>query len=119
MSPAKLLVMASAAVLGNACGETGMEPSGAGWDRSVWDRGRGVAEQPNPRLDLASSVDEAGVVPGAPRDRVRALLGAPDRPGDTQDVWYLGRNDLAPELLSLVVEYDAEGRVSRVDQRRS
>jgi hypothetical protein len=97
----------------------GMEPGGAGWDRSAWDQGRGVAEQPNPRLDMASSVDDAGVVPSASRDRVRALLGASDRPGVSQDVWYLGRSDLAPELLSLVVEYDAENRVIRVGQRRS
>ena len=96
-----------------------MMPGGAGWDRSVWDRGRGVAEQPNPRLGLAFSVDDAGVVPGASRDRVLALLGAPDRPGVSQDVWYLGRNNLAPELLSLVVQFDAEGRMIRVGQRRS
>lgn len=96
-----------------------MEPSGAGWDRATWDRGRGVADQPNPRLDLASSLGDAGVVPGASRDRVRTLLGPPDRPGVSEDLWHLGRNDLAPELLSLIVEYDVQGQVVRVAQRRS
>lgn len=98
---------------------TACESDGMNFDKARWESGRGIAREKNPRLDLAGAAIEAGVKVGARRQSIRALLGEPDKSFPEVDYWYLGRNDMAPEVLEFVVDYDPSGIATRVYQRRA
>jgi hypothetical protein len=89
-----------------------------GFDRAGWARGAGNYDGANVRLDMVSSAREAGVGVGAPRDKIRELLGQPDSTGPETDIWYLGRSDHAVDFLQLRIRYDARGLASSVDEVR-
>ena len=87
------------------------------FDRTVWDQGRGNYGDRNPRLNMVSAAEEAGLVEGRARADVLALLGEPDATRPGRDQWYLGRSDLSPDYQRLVVTYDAGGQVAEVAVR--
>lgn len=110
------IMMASAATLVIA---SGCEGAGMNWDKASWDQGRGVYDGANPRLDMATKLEAAGIRAGTSRAEVRDLLGEPDRKGETSDNWYLGRDNLAPDIIVLKVMYDQRRAVTGVEQVRS
>jgi outer membrane protein assembly factor BamE (lipoprotein component of BamABCDE complex) len=57
-----------------------------GFDKEKWASGKGNYSGKNPRTDMVSDAEAAGVKVGATRAQVRDLLGAPDY--TTLDVYY-------------------------------
>ncbi|MFS0737600.1 hypothetical protein ABC347_11165 [Sphingomonas sp. 1P06PA] len=96
-----------------ACGGTGMA-----FDKAAWAAERGNYDGENRRGAMVSDLDEAGIVPGASRDQVRALLGDPDSHGPEADIWYLGRSATGPTFENYRVDYDPAGRVKAATVRR-
>lgn len=92
------------------------------FDKARWDSGAGNYDGKNPRLELVSSLGAAGLVIGAPRTTVHRLLGAPDAPSVTDknaEGWYLGRNDMAPDFLTLTIRYDDKDKVTAIKTNNS
>lgn len=97
-----------------ACGGTGMT-----FDKAAWAAERGNYDGESRRGAMVGALDDAGVVPGATRDQVRALLGEPDSSGPEADIWYLGRSGTGPSFENYRVGYDKAGRVTDAAVRRS
>lgn len=91
---------------------------GTTFDKAAWDNGRGQYDTKNPRLDLVEPARDAGVRVGTRREAIRAILGTPDDEATEADLWFLGRDDLAPNVRLLVVDYDASGVATRVINRK-
>lgn len=87
------------------------------FDAPRWAAERGNHDRKSVRLNMVASLDTAGVVVGASRTKVRAALGPPDGDGAREDIYYLGRNDMAPDYLVLAIAYTADGRVARMATR--
>ena len=85
------------------------------FDAERWRQGRGVFDDDNPRREMLDDIDRAGIDVGTARERVRALLGAPDAMVDGAEIYFLGRAAYAPEQHQLVILYDAAGIVERFD----
>lgn len=88
-----------------------------GFDRARWEEGRGKIGDRNPRAEMVDEAVAAGLRPGAARERVRELLGAPDAEDSGGDLYYLGRQRWAPELHSLHIYYDEQGVVTLIEVR--
>lgn len=88
-----------------------------GFDAQRWAAERGNHDRASARLGMVASLDTVGVVPGASRAEIHATLGPPDAGDERGDIYYLGRNDMAPDYLVLAVDYGADGRVGRVAKR--
>ena len=100
------LVLAFALAMGCA------DPS---FDVERWRQGEGVFDDENPRREMLDDIDRAGIVVGAGRERVRALLGVPDAITDGAEIYFLGRAAYAPEQHQLVIQYNAAGIVKHID----
>ena len=111
MTSVRTILIACLFVVG--CGGKAM------FDSAKWATGRGIAEGENVRLGMTADLPAAGVVPGAMRERVHALLGQPDRTVDGRDVYDLGRGSYAPDYETLVIHYDGSGKVLKIVQRQS
>ncbi|TRW16997.1 hypothetical protein [Glacieibacterium frigidum] len=90
----------------------GLAACSPGFDAPRWAAERGNATGVNARLDMVASLGSVGVAVGTSRPRVRAALGLPDGEGPREDIYYLGRNDMAPDYLVLAIGYTAGGRVA-------
>lgn len=89
------------------------------FDSASWRKERGNATGESARSAMAASLDGAGVVVGATREKVRDLLGPPDGSDKDGDLYFLGRSDLAPDYETLTIRYGPEGRVVAVDKAQS
>ena len=98
---------------------TGCEGDSLVFDSAKWATGRGVVEGENIRLGMIADLPAAGIVIGASRAGVHAVLGQPDKFVDGRDVYVLGRGSYAPDYESLVIHYDSAGKVIKVVQRQS
>lgn len=87
------------------------------FDRAAWQAGAGNRSGANPRGALVEAARAAGVKPGATRDDIRALLGAPDSSGPEADIWYLGRDTMSVDFRRLRVDYDPAGKATAVEER--
>lgn len=109
----KIALVAAALLALSAC-----SGAGGGFDKAGWDRGAGNLDGKNPRLQMAGSLDKVGIVIGTPRATVIETLGPPDTPsrtpGLTEDRWYLGVNEMTPDYATLVIGYDAAGKISKI-----
>lgn len=83
------------------------------FDKAGWAAERGNYERESRRGAMVAGLDEVGIVAGASRDAVRALLGEPDSTGPAADIWFLGRSAAGPSFETYRVDYDAAGRVAR------
>jgi outer membrane protein assembly factor BamE (lipoprotein component of BamABCDE complex) len=111
MAKNMLQVFALMAILGNmsACEEPKMM-----FDQTAWKSGSGNYSGSNPRGVMVSAAKDAGVKVGAARSEILTLLGDPDKAMPAYDIWYLGKNDMAPDYQSLRLEYDSNGTVSKI-----
>lgn len=88
------------------------------FDKAGWAAERGNYERESRRGAMVAGLDEAGIVAGAPRATVRALLGDPDSTGPAADIWFLGRSTTGPTFETYRVDYDTAGRVTQAAVRR-
>lgn len=81
------------------------------FDSAAWRAEQGNFTGVNARQGLVAA---AALVlkPGTPRAEVEAALGVPDGRGEARDVYALGRSSVGPSYETLIVEYDAAGRVT-------
>ncbi|NIJ20946.1 hypothetical protein FHS95_002638 [Sphingomonas naasensis] len=84
---------------------------GGGFDKAGWAAERGNYDGESRRGAMVTTLDEAGIVPGASRESVRAQLGEPDSSGPAADIYYLGRSATGPSFETYRIEYDAAGKV--------
>ena len=92
------------------------------FDKARWDSGAGNYDGKNPRLELVNALDDAGIVIGTSRTMVHTILGEPDTPSLTDEKgegWYLGRNDMAPDFLTLTIRYDDTDKVNAIRTHHS
>ncbi|MDP5280261.1 hypothetical protein Q9Q95_15135 [Sphingomonas sp. DG1-23] len=82
-----------------------------GFDKAGWAAERGNYDGESRRGGMVAQLDDAGIVPGAPRETVRALLGEPDSTGPAADIYFLGRSATGPTFESYRIEYDSAGKV--------
>ncbi|MBL8545925.1 MAG: hypothetical protein JNL81_05635 [Hyphomonadaceae bacterium] len=82
---------------------TACEPA---FDRERWASARGADITDSPRGSMVCPTIAAGVVPGATREEIRALLGPPDN-GDSgaSDVYSVGLEFTAPDEILLSIYY--------------
>jgi hypothetical protein len=88
-----------------------------GFDKAGWAAERGNYDRDSRRGAMVSALDDAGVVPGATRETVRALLGEPDSTGPAADIYFLGRSATGPSFETYRIEY-SDGKVSAASVRR-
>jgi hypothetical protein len=88
------------------------------FDKARWAAERGNYDGESRRGAMVSQLDDAGVVAGARRETVRALLGVPDSVGPIVDVYFLGRSATGPTFETFRIEYDAGGKVQAVRVQR-
>lgn len=98
---------------------TGCEGGKFVFDSARWAARRGIVEGENVRLGMTADLPDAGVVPGATRTHIHALLGQPDKIVDGRDIYALGRGSDAPDHESLVIHYDSAGKVTKVVPKQS
>lgn len=89
------------------------------FDTAKWASGRGNATEENVRSGMIAGLADANVVPGASRAETHAVLGEPDTVSGDREVYALGRGSYAPDYETLVIEYDATGKVLSVIQHQS
>ncbi|ATY32165.1 hypothetical protein [Sphingomonas psychrotolerans] len=89
------------------------------FDKAGWAAERGNYDGESRRGGMVARLDDAGIVVGAPRETVRALLGEPDSTGPAADIYFLGRSATGPSFESYRIEYDAAGKVSAARVQRS
>lgn len=82
-----------------------------GFNSARWAAARGINAGDNPRAAMVCDAVAAGLQPGARKDEIRALLGAPDSEGPTADVYEVGLEFTAPDLIVLGIQYDDAGAV--------
>jgi hypothetical protein len=110
----RLLPMLIAISLGlSSCGGTNMA-----FDKAKWASEKGNYSGDNARSGMITSLDKAGIVKGAPRDKVREILGMPDGFEGNQDNWYIGRSPAGPSFEIFTVVYNSNdimmsGEISR------
>lgn len=102
-----------ACLIVTGCGE------GTMFDSTKWASGKGNASGENVRLDMTAELPKANVVPGAQRTQVHAVLGEPDHVAGTREIYDLGHGSYAPDYETLVIDYDAAGKVKTIVQRQS
>ncbi len=86
------------------------------FDRAAWAAAKGADPADNPRSAMVDDAERAGLKPGATRAFVRDLLGEPDSDPSiaVTEVYELGVAAWSPDEDFLIVEYDAQGIVTRV-----
>jgi outer membrane protein assembly factor BamE (lipoprotein component of BamABCDE complex) len=89
------------------------------FDKTKWASGKGNYSGKNPRVEMVSDAEAAGVKVGATRVEVRDLLGAPDSSDATVDTWYLGRSTYAPDYTTLDVYYNENAVVTKIGGTQS
>lgn len=87
------------------------------FDRGAWSAARGLLPAKNPRGGMVAAARAAGLVVGANREEVHALLGTPDSGDAASEIWDLGLAAYAPDEGLLIVRYDGDGRVVAIDER--
>lgn len=89
------------------------------FDRATWAAAKGADPLDNPRREMVDGAERAGVKPGATRAFVRDLLGEPDSGSSVSvtDVYELGVAAWSPDEDRLIIEYGAQGVVTRVHVR--
>jgi outer membrane protein assembly factor BamE (lipoprotein component of BamABCDE complex) len=90
-----------------------------GFDKEKWASGKGNYSGKNPRTDMVSDAEAAGVKVGATRAQVRDLLGAPDSSDTAVDIWYLGQSTYAPDYTTLDVYYNEKAIVTKIGSTQS
>lgn len=96
--------------LSSACGA--QQPM---FDTGKWAQGHGVVEGESPRSGMVVDAMHAGVKPGASRQFIRGLLGAPDGVGPHADNYELGYQQSAPESAYLRIQYNGQDIATNVD----
>ncbi len=96
------------------CGDATMP-----FDKTKWASGKGNYSGKNPRVEMVSDAEEAGVKIGATREQVRRLLGTPDSSDTLIDTWYLGRSLYAPDYTTLDVYYNDKFIVTKIGNTQS
>jgi hypothetical protein len=89
-------------LLGLALTLAACEPA---FDRARWASGRDADEWDNPRESMVCAAIAAGVVPGATREEIRALLGPSDGGSQVSDVYSVGLEFTSPDEVLLSIYY--------------
>jgi hypothetical protein len=89
------------------------------FDKAGWAAERGNYAGESRRGAMVTQLDHAGVVVGATRASVRALLGEPDSTGPAADIYFLGRSATGPSFETYRIEYSADGKVRAARVQRS
>jgi hypothetical protein len=83
----------------------------AAFDTSGWAAERGNYDRESRRGAMVRGLAQAGIIPGAPRERVRTLLGVPDSTGPAADIYFLGRSATGPTFDIYRIDYGTDARV--------
>ncbi len=86
--------------------------SAGGFDAERWKAQRGLDLRDNPRQGMMREV-RALLHPGLSKAEVLNLLGEPDRRQDNRFEYDLGMRPLGIDYQSLVLDFDASGRLLR------
>lgn len=111
-------VLAAAIALPLALGAVAWSLRADAFDTATWRAEAGKWGEANRRQDLYVEA-ERRLPPGTPRDAVVRLLGPPDATGPEADRYALGRATWSVSLETLVIPYDAKGRVAAIRVDRS
>ena len=106
--------MLALALVASGCGRASRS-----FDKAAWAAERGNYDRKSSRGAMVGGLDEAGIVIGAPRARVRTLLGEPDSTGPQADIYFLGRSTTGPVFEAYRIDYGPDGRVRAAAVRRS
>ncbi|PSJ37649.1 hypothetical protein [Allosphingosinicella deserti] len=110
----RIAPMLGLALFASACGRAPIS-----FDKAGWAAERGNYDRKSSRGAMVGGLDEAGIVIGAPRERVRALLGEPDSTGPQADIYFLGRSATGPGFETYRIDYEPGNRVRAASVRRS
>jgi hypothetical protein len=88
----------------SSCGGANMA-----FDKAKWASEKGNYSGENARSAMITSLDQAGVVKGTSRERVREILGPPDGFTGNQDNWYIGRSPAGPSFETFTIVYNSNG----------
>lgn len=61
-----------------------------GFDASIWQAQKGSAKRENPRASMIYSLEKNYLNVGMSREKIRKLLGAPDKINDQVDIYDIG-----------------------------
>jgi hypothetical protein len=78
-----------------------------GFDAEIWiaQHDSDALEQENPRIEMVPALQRDHLKPGATRDQIRDLLGAPEFEVGETDYYELGRSPLGVSFEQLAIEY--------------
>jgi hypothetical protein len=89
-----------------------MVTTASGFDSDKWKALRGTSEKDNPRARMLRTVEQQ-LHAGMTQTEVLALLGEPEAKEGRRFVYDLGMSTFGVDYEYFVIEFDADGKLSR------